>query len=85
MGPLRPRTRVHLCQMGGATEPGPTGITLLTDNIRADHERMTAKGVTFTSPPTRMTGGSGSRSFRTRTGTCSTSCSRRTWPRGGAR
>ncbi len=39
MGPLRPRTRVHVCQMD-EMEPGPTGITFLTDDILADYERM---------------------------------------------
>jgi catechol 2,3-dioxygenase-like lactoylglutathione lyase family enzyme len=53
LGPGRPRTRVHLCQMGGATEPGPSGITFLTDDIRADYERLTARGVKFHDPPKR--------------------------------
>lgn len=54
MGPARPRTRVHLCEMGGDTEPGPTGITFLTDDIRPEYDRMRARGVTFRSEPTRM-------------------------------
>jgi catechol 2,3-dioxygenase-like lactoylglutathione lyase family enzyme len=54
MGPGRPRTRIHLCEMGGATEPGPTGITFLSDDIRAEYERMRSKGVRFLSPPTKM-------------------------------
>ncbi len=54
MGPRRPRTRVHLCRMGGGTEPGPTGITFLTDDIRRDHERMGRAGVRFLSEPRRM-------------------------------
>ena len=53
LGPARPRTRVHLCEMGGETEPGPTGITLLTNDIRADAARMRASGVRFLSEPTR--------------------------------
>lgn len=53
LGPLRPRTRVHLCEMA-ETEPGPTGITFLTDDIRADYERMRAKGVQFLYPPKQM-------------------------------
>jgi len=54
MGRSAPRTRIHLCVMGGQTEPGPTGITFLTDDIAADHERLRAKGVPFLSPPRRM-------------------------------
>ena len=53
MGPLRPRTRVHVCQMD-ETEPGPTGITFLTDNILADYERMQEMGVEFPLPPEKM-------------------------------
>lgn len=54
VGPSRPRTRVHLCEMGGTTEPGPSGITFVTDDIRADYERMVAKGAKFAYPPKRM-------------------------------
>ncbi len=54
LGPRRPRTRVHLCEMGGTMEPGPTGITFLTDDIRGDYERMRAKGVRFLYPPKKM-------------------------------
>ncbi len=53
MGPLRPRARVHVCQMD-ETEPGPTGITFLTDNILADYERMQEMGVEFPVPPEKM-------------------------------
>ena len=53
MGPLRPRTRVHVCQMD-ETEPGPTGITFLTDDILADYERMQELGVEFPLPPEKM-------------------------------
>ena len=54
LGPRRPQTRVHLCELRGNTEPGPSGITFLTTDIHADYERMKAKGVAFKSPPTRM-------------------------------
>jgi len=54
MGPGRPQTRIHLCEMSGVTEPGPTGITFLTDDIRGDYERMRAKGVRFLYPPKKM-------------------------------
>jgi len=54
LGPRRPQTRVHLCEMGGTTEPGPTGITFITDDIQADYERMRAKGVRFLYPPKKM-------------------------------
>jgi len=51
MGPRRPRTRIHLCELGGATEPGPTGVTLTTDNIQADFQRLKGLGVKFLTPP----------------------------------
>lgn len=54
LGPGRPRTRLHLCEMGGMTEPGPTGITFLTDDIHGEYERLCAKGVRFLYPPKRM-------------------------------
>jgi catechol 2,3-dioxygenase-like lactoylglutathione lyase family enzyme len=50
MGPLRPETRVHVCQMD-VMEPGPTGITFLTDDILADYKRLREKGVEFPLPP----------------------------------
>src|SRR5438132_9973718 len=53
MGPRRPETRVHVCQME-ATEPGPTGITFLTDDILADYKRLRARGVEFPLPPEKM-------------------------------
>ena len=53
LGPLRPETRVHVCQMD-ETEPGPTGITFLTDDILADYERMQKLGVEFPVPPEKM-------------------------------
>lgn len=64
MGPLRPQTRVHLCEMGGETEPGPSGITFLTDDIHADYERMKARGVAFTSQPAKMDWGEWLAEFR---------------------
>jgi len=54
LGPGRPQTRVHLCEMGGTTEPGPSGITFLTDDIQRDYERMRAAGVRFQSSPEHM-------------------------------
>lgn len=54
LGPRAPRTRVHLCEMPGAPEPGPTGLTFLSADIRADYERMRAAGVRFRSAPERM-------------------------------
>ncbi len=54
LGPRRPETRVHLCVLGGTTEPGPTGITFLTDDIQADYERMRGRGVSFRTEPRRM-------------------------------
>src|SRR2546428_5861246 len=53
MGPLRPQTRIHVCQMD-ETEPGPTGITFLTDDIVADYERMRELGVEFPVPPEKV-------------------------------
>lgn len=53
LGPLRPRTRVHLCEMT-KTEPGPTGITFLTDDIHSDYDRMRDRGVRFLYPPKKM-------------------------------
>lgn len=54
LGPARPLTRVHICEMRDEVEPGPTGITFLTSDIRADHERMRAKGAKFLDPPKHM-------------------------------
>ena len=55
MGMARPMTRVHLCRLeDGRTEPGPTGITFLSDNIKEDYDRMKEKGVRFLSAPTKM-------------------------------
>lgn len=54
LGLPRPRTRLHLCELDGDTEPGPTGITLLTDDIQADYRRLAAQGVEFLTPPKEM-------------------------------
>lgn len=55
LGPNRPLTRVHLCELiDHKTEPGPTGITFLTDNIQADYERLQSRGVRFLYPPIKM-------------------------------
>ena len=54
LGPARPRTRVHLCFMGGETEPGLSGVTFITDDIHADYERMRRAGVEFRLPPEKM-------------------------------
>ena len=55
LGPGRPMTRIHLCELENhRTEPGPTGITFLTDNILSEYERLKAKGVRFKNSPKRM-------------------------------
>src|SRR2546426_8566998 len=54
LGPARPRTRVHLCFMRGETEPGPSGITFISDDIQSDSERMRRQGVEFPLPPEKM-------------------------------
>jgi catechol 2,3-dioxygenase-like lactoylglutathione lyase family enzyme len=54
LGPGRPQTRVHLCFTGGSAEPGPSGITFLTDDIQTDYERMRRKGVRFIMVPEKM-------------------------------
>jgi len=55
LGPGRPMTRVHLCELPDhRTEPGPSGITFLTDDINADYKRMTANGVHFLNSPKKM-------------------------------
>jgi catechol 2,3-dioxygenase-like lactoylglutathione lyase family enzyme len=55
LGPLRPLTRIHLCELSDhRTEPGPTGITLLTDDINSEFRRLTSGGVKFLSPPEKM-------------------------------
>jgi len=54
LGPSRPQTRVHLCFMGGSVEPGPSGVTFITDDIEADYERLRRNGVRFTMTPKKM-------------------------------
>ena len=55
LGPSRPFTRVHLCELpGGRTEPGPTGITFLTDNINVEYDRLRSEGVQFRYSPKKM-------------------------------
>jgi catechol 2,3-dioxygenase-like lactoylglutathione lyase family enzyme len=48
-------TRIHLCQLeDNKAEPGPTGITFLTDNILAEYARLKSKGVRFMNSPREM-------------------------------
>ena len=48
-------TRIHLCELEDRrVEPGPTGITLLTDNILAEYQRLKLKGVRFMNSPKEM-------------------------------
>ena len=55
LGPGRPGTRVHLCELEDhRTEPGPTGITLLTSDINQEYELLASKGVKFLSRPKKM-------------------------------
>ena len=55
LGPGRPRTRIHLCELNDhRTEPGPTGVTFLTDSIESDCKRLRSNGVRFLSPPRKM-------------------------------
>ena len=54
LGFARPLTRIHLCHMEGKAEPGPTGITVLTDDIHGDYDRMRAAGARFLSAPRKM-------------------------------
>jgi catechol 2,3-dioxygenase-like lactoylglutathione lyase family enzyme len=55
IGPSRPLTRVHLCELSDhIKEPGPTGITFLTDNIQNDYDRLRSMGVRFLYPPRKM-------------------------------
>jgi len=63
LGPRRPRTRVHLCEMGGTPEPGPTGITFITDDIAAEYEGLRSKGMRFLSIPQKMDWGEWIASF----------------------
>jgi lactoylglutathione lyase len=55
LGPGRPMTRIHLCESEDhRVEPGPTGITFLTDNILCEYERLRARGVRFINSPKQM-------------------------------
>jgi catechol 2,3-dioxygenase-like lactoylglutathione lyase family enzyme len=55
LGSERPMTRIHLCELEDhRVEPGPTGITFLTDNILAEYERLKLKGVRFMNSPREM-------------------------------
>lgn len=55
LGPDRPLSRIHICELANhKTEPGPTGITFLTDDIRVEYERLKANGVKFIYPPRKM-------------------------------
>lgn len=55
MGAPRPMTRVHLCEPEDQhTEPGPTGITFLSDNIMGNYARLKAKGARFLNDPRKM-------------------------------
>jgi catechol 2,3-dioxygenase-like lactoylglutathione lyase family enzyme len=55
MGPRRPMTRIHLCELADHhTEPGPSGITFLSNNILEDYDRLKKKGVHFLGEPKRM-------------------------------
>ena len=55
LGPPRPMTRIHLCELSDhQTEPGPTGITLLTSDIKLSYQELKRKGVRFLSQPKKM-------------------------------
>ncbi len=55
LGSGRPMTRIHLCELEDhRVEPGPTGITFLTDDILAEYERLRLKGVRFVNSPREM-------------------------------
>ena len=55
LGSGRPMTRIHLCELEDhRVEPGPTGITFLTDNILAEYELLKLKGVRFRNSPKEM-------------------------------
>jgi catechol 2,3-dioxygenase-like lactoylglutathione lyase family enzyme len=55
LGLGRPMTRIHLCELGDRrVEPGPTGITFLTDNILREYDRLRVKGVRFMNSPKQM-------------------------------
>ena len=55
LGSGRPMTRIHLCELEDhRVEPGPTGITFLTDDILTEYQRLKSKGVRFTNSPKEM-------------------------------
>lgn len=55
LGSGRPMTRIHLCELEDhRVDPGPTGITFLTDNILAEYQRLKLKGVRFMNSPKEM-------------------------------
>lgn len=54
VGPARPATRIHLCEYEGEDPGGPTGVTLLTDDIRREHARLAGRGVEFLDVPKKM-------------------------------
>jgi lactoylglutathione lyase len=65
LGDPRPLTRIHLCELSDRhVEPGPTGITFLSDSIIADHARLKANGVQFLTAPRIMDWGEWLCSFR---------------------
>jgi len=65
IGPSRPFTRIHICELpDGKVESGPRGITLLTDDIRSEYDRLKQKGVRFLYPPKMMEWENGSVSLQ---------------------
>jgi catechol 2,3-dioxygenase-like lactoylglutathione lyase family enzyme len=50
LGSKAPRTRLHLCETGDLV-PGPSGITVYTDDVRRECARLKAKGVRFLTEP----------------------------------
>src|SRR5437899_6507414 len=54
-GESRPLGRARTgSSVRGETEPGPSGITFISDDIQADYERMRHKGAEFPLPPEKM-------------------------------
>ncbi len=54
VGPARPLTRLHICEVPEGVEAGPTGITFLTEDIHEEYNRLRRAGVPFLYPPKRM-------------------------------
>jgi catechol 2,3-dioxygenase-like lactoylglutathione lyase family enzyme len=55
LGPGRPLTRIHLCELPNhQVEPGPTGITFLTNDIHTDYDRLISNAVHFLYAPKLM-------------------------------